>query len=76
MPEALESAYELAREQTPFENCRLIIENVPIVVYCPKCQAERPVQSLQWFRCAECETPSTEVLHGRELLVSALELAA
>jgi hydrogenase nickel incorporation protein HypA/HybF len=74
--EALTSAYELAREQTPFENCRLVIENVPIAIYCAKCQAERPVQSLQWFCCAECGTPSTEVLRGRELQVSALELAS
>jgi hydrogenase nickel incorporation protein HypA/HybF len=74
--EALASAYELAREQTPFENCRLVIETIPIAIYCAKCQAERSVQSLQWFCCAECGTPSTEVLRGRELQVSALELAS
>ena len=74
--EALASAYELAREQTSFENCRLIIEDVPVVVYCSKCQAERPVRSLQWFCCAACDTPASEVVHGRELQVSALELAA
>jgi hydrogenase nickel incorporation protein HypA/HybF len=75
VPQALESAYELAREQTPFEHCRLIIEDVPIAVYCAKCQAERPVRSVQWFCCAECDTPASEVLRGRELLVTALELS-
>lgn len=74
--EALTSAYELAREQTSLEHCRLVIEDVPVVVYCAKCQAERPVRSLQWFCCAECDTPATEVLRGRELQVVALELAA
>lgn len=73
--EALLSAWELASEQTEFESSRLVIEDVPIAVFCSKCQAERPVQSIQQFCCAECDTPATEVLHGRELLVSALELA-
>ena len=42
--EALLSAYELARETTPFASSRLIIEEVPIVVFCSKCGAERPVR--------------------------------
>jgi hydrogenase nickel incorporation protein HypA/HybF len=73
--EALLSAYQLASERTPFESARLIVEEVPIVVYCAKCQAERPVHSVQWFCCAECDTPASDVRHGRELLVAALELA-
>jgi len=46
---ALLSAYELAAEQTPFEHSRLVIEDVPIVVYCSKRQAERPVEAVQWL---------------------------
>jgi hydrogenase nickel incorporation protein HypA/HybF len=73
--EALLSAWQLASEQTEFETSRLVIEEVPIAVFCSKCQAERPVQSIQQMRCVECDTPASEVLRGRELLVSALELA-
>src|SRR6185436_3887078 len=73
--EALLSAYELAREQTPFANSRLIFEDVPIVVFCTHCQAERPVQSIQHLYCAECDTPASEVVRGRELELTALELA-
>jgi hydrogenase nickel incorporation protein HypA/HybF len=73
--EALLSAWELAAEQTPFETSRLVIEEVPIAVFCSKCQAERAVQSIQQFCCVECDTPASEVVRGRELLVSALELA-
>ena len=72
--EALLSAYGLAVERTPFEHTRLIIEDVPIVIYCSKCQAERAVHSVQWFCCAECDTPASEVLRGRELELAALEL--
>jgi hydrogenase nickel incorporation protein HypA/HybF len=73
--EALLSAWQLASEQSEFENSRLVIEDVPIAVYCSTCRAERPVQSIQHMCCAECDTPSMQVVHGRELLVSALELA-
>jgi hydrogenase nickel incorporation protein HypA/HybF len=72
---ALISAYELACEQTPFEGSRLIVEEVPVVVYCVQCQAERPVHSLQRFCCAACDTPASPVLQGRELQLAALELA-
>jgi hydrogenase nickel incorporation protein HypA/HybF len=72
--EALLSAYELAREATPFATTRLIIEEVPIVIFCSKCDAERPVRSMQDFSCAECDTPASKVIHGRELELAALEL--
>ena len=72
--ESLVSAYELAREQTPLANARLIFEDIPIVIFCSKCLAERPVQSLQYFCCAECGTPASDVRRGRELELAALEL--
>jgi hydrogenase nickel incorporation protein HypA/HybF len=72
--EALLSAYELAREQSAFANSQLILEDVPIAVFCLKCNAERPVHSVQDLRCTECDTPASEVLRGRELEVAALEL--
>jgi hydrogenase nickel incorporation protein HypA/HybF len=72
--EALQSAYELAAAHTPFEHARLVIEDVPIVVYCSKCQAERPGDAVHWFCCAVCGTTASEVLHGRELELAALEL--
>ena len=72
--EALLSAYELAREATPFATSRLVIEDVPIVVFCAKCDAERSVKSPQDFCCVECDTPSSKLIHGRELELAALEL--
>jgi hydrogenase nickel incorporation protein HypA/HybF len=72
--EALLSAYELAREQTPFAQSRLVFEEMPIVIFCSRCQAERSVHSVQQFCCAECDTPASEVIHGRELELAALEL--
>jgi hydrogenase nickel incorporation protein HypA/HybF len=71
---ALLSAYEMACEQTALAGSQLIIEEVPIVVHCPKCEASRTLASMQWFCCPECGNPVSDVLHGRELLVTALEV--
>ncbi len=72
--EALLSAYDLARENTRFERCDLVIEQVPIVAYCPNCRGERAVISVQEICCAECGTPTPDIRTGRELELSALEI--
>ncbi|HEX4129208.1 MAG TPA: hydrogenase maturation nickel metallochaperone HypA [Pirellulales bacterium] len=72
--EALLSAFELAREQSPLAECALVIDEVPITVACCRCGVERPVVSWQEFRCAICGEPAEDIVHGRELEVSALEL--
>jgi hydrogenase nickel incorporation protein HypA/HybF len=71
---ALLSAYELACEQTILEGSKLIIDQVPIEIYCPNCDAPRTLTSMQWFICPVCESPVSEVLHGKELEVTALEI--
>ena len=71
---ALLSSFELACENTALAGSTLVIEDVPIVVYCPRCQARRPVESVQCFSCAHCGEPVADVLEGRELMVTALEI--
>ena len=72
--EALLSAYDLARMETTLESAQLVIEEVPVMIYCPRCKAPRGVPSIQQIYCVDCETPSAEILQGRELEVVALEL--
>jgi hydrogenase nickel incorporation protein HypA/HybF len=72
--QALLSSYQMACEATPLEGSQLLIEEVPIEVFCPKCDAPRPVTSIQWFCCPECGAPTPTVLHGKELEVTALEI--
>ena len=73
--QALLSSYQMACEATPLEGSQLLIEEVPVEVFCPKCDAPRPVTSIQWFCCPECGAPTPTVLHGKELEVIALEIA-
>jgi hydrogenase nickel incorporation protein HypA/HybF len=72
--DALESAYELAREGTPLADSRLIVEETSIIVHCPTCAAERAVASIQEMRCSVCGTPAPNVVAGRELDIVALEM--
>lgn len=72
--QALESAYDLARTETTLDTADLIIEEVPVMIYCQRCRSPRTVRSIQELSCSECETPSSEILQGRELQVVALEL--
>src|SRR4029078_9690564 len=72
--EALLASYGLACEGTALENSRLIIEEVPIVVYCPHCQVKSTLQSMQCFACSTCNAPVSEILQGKELEVVALEI--
>jgi hydrogenase nickel incorporation protein HypA/HybF len=72
--EALLSSYEMACENTELQGSRLIIEEVPVVIFCPSCRAQRPLSSIQLFCCSECGTPCSEIVQGRELEVVALEI--
>lgn len=74
--EALVASYELACEDTPLAGSRLVIEDVPIVAHCVTCDARRPVRSVQDMCCAVCGTPAADIVEGRELLVTALEMDA
>jgi hydrogenase nickel incorporation protein HypA/HybF len=72
--EALLSCYEMACEGTPLQGSRLLVKDVPVVIFCPSCRAQRPLSSLQLFCCPECLTPCSEIVQGKELEVVALEV--
>jgi hydrogenase nickel incorporation protein HypA/HybF len=72
--DALLFSFDLACEGTTLEGSRLIIEEVPVIVYCSTCDAKSELSSIQRFCCSACGSPTPEVLQGRELEVVALEI--
>jgi hydrogenase nickel incorporation protein HypA/HybF len=72
--EALRSAFALAREGTALADAELVIEEIPVVVHCPRCAAERTVASPSQLSCPGCATTTPEVVRGRELELVALEI--
>jgi len=72
--DALLFSYEVACQDTALEGSRLVIEEVPVAVLCPRCNKKRVLASVQSFTCPECGAPAGDVLQGRELEVFALEV--
>jgi hydrogenase nickel incorporation protein HypA/HybF len=72
--EALLFSYEMACSGTLLEGSRLVIKPIPIEVYCPACKTDKTLHSMQWFSCPECGAPTSDVIHGRELVITALEV--
>ena len=72
--EALHFSYTVACEGTALEGSQLVIEEVPVVVYCSTCETERAIVSVQQFCCAVCHAPASQVVRGKELEVTALEI--
>ena len=73
--DALLFSYEVACQDTELQGSQLIVEEVPVVIFCPQCQREQTLISMQSFCCPQCGRPSMEVRRGKELEVFALELA-
>jgi hydrogenase nickel incorporation protein HypA/HybF len=72
--DALLFSYEVVCAGTSLEGSSLVIEEVPVVVFCPACKAETALASLQHFCCSDCGAPTSEVVRGKELEVVALEI--
>jgi hydrogenase nickel incorporation protein HypA/HybF len=72
--EALLFSYDIACQGTPLEGSRLLIEEVPVTVYCATCDAETALTSIQNMCCPVCDTPAEKILRGKELEVVALEI--
>jgi hydrogenase nickel incorporation protein HypA/HybF len=76
VPEVLASAYDLARETTPLAEAELVVETVPVMVFCPACAVEVAPPTVWELRCPLCGVPTPEIRRGRELEVVALEIVS
>ena len=72
--DALMFSYEVACQDTPLMGSQLIVEDVPVIVFCARCQQELPLRSVQLFVCPKCGAPTMDVRQGKELEVFALEV--
>jgi hydrogenase nickel incorporation protein HypA/HybF len=76
VPDALTFAWELATEGTAAHGARLEIIRVPLSIECSVCNERRVVDHGTMPVCPVCATPSSCIVTGRELLVSAMEVPA
>ena len=74
--DALLFSWELACEGSCLEGTRLVIETVPLVIYCAACQKERIPPSVYELSCPDCGTAGQKIVTGREIEVASLEVVA
>lgn len=71
--EALLFAFDVAAQGTAVEGARLVVEDVPVKVFCGPCREERVLPQPFPIRCPVCGQRTGEVLEGREIELYALE---
>jgi hydrogenase nickel incorporation protein HypA/HybF len=73
VPESLQFCFQIAVQDTPLHEAELHIEEIPLKLRCTDCEVEwiahEPV-----FLCRECRGTSVEMLSGRELDITSIEV--
>ena len=72
--DALLFSWEIACQGTPLAGSRLEIEEIPVIVFCANCGENKTLSSINNFFCPACNSPASQILQGRELEVTALEI--
>lgn len=72
--ESLRFSFDVASGGTPVGGARLIVERIPVTVFCAACGAERILDEPLRFRCPVCGAPAGDIVRGREIELTALEV--
>ncbi|MFO0939611.1 MAG: hydrogenase maturation nickel metallochaperone HypA [Pirellulales bacterium] len=70
---ALLYSFQLVTDGTELSDAQLEIETVPVTIFCSNCQAIKPLESIQSFRCPSCQTLSADIRSGKELEIHSIE---
>lgn len=72
--DSLKFCFEIITKDSPLEGAELIIETIPVSVNCRDCGHQWTVDG-PVFTCPACREGAVEILSGRELEISSLELS-
>jgi len=74
VPASMKFCFEIVSKDTVLEGAKLNIEEVPIVAVCQECYAETTIDEAK-FLCGKCNSGKLDIISGRELTVSSIEVA-
>ena len=74
MTRALYFCFESASKGSRCEGAELVIEEVPLSVFCHTCDAVKTPSGRFNFRCPDCGFPTPKVVTGREMQLTSIEL--
>ena len=72
--DALLFSYDLATQDTLLAGSKLIVEELPILIFCEVCGKDVELPGVQAFRCPICHTPSAIIKQGKELEIRSIEI--
>jgi hydrogenase nickel incorporation protein HypA/HybF len=72
--DSLQFCYGIASEGTRLEGSKLVIQTLPVIARCDRCNADVELASLQSFRCPRCGEPVSDLRQGRELDIDSIEI--
>ena len=74
VPKSLTFCFNIATKDTPLEGAMLAIEEVPVEAACTDCGHRWTIKNAS-FICPVCESGAVDILSGRELDITSIELA-
>jgi hydrogenase nickel incorporation protein HypA/HybF len=72
--DALVSAFQLARDGSRWPAAELVVEEIPVEVFCLDCATRRILTAPPILTCPVCGAVTPDIVRGRELEVVALEI--
>jgi hydrogenase nickel incorporation protein HypA/HybF len=72
--DSLHFCYEMAVAGTIIEGSVLEIVELPLVIHCPACDADRILEGIQLLACPVCGALSGDLRQGRELEIESIEI--
>lgn len=75
VPAALQSAFKVAiAKEELLRTATLQIHSIAVTLMCETCNLQQRAVAANDLRCAVCQQPSPQVVHGKELDVVAIEI--
>ena len=72
-PSLLETAFSLLKAGTVAELAELIIQQSPVIVFCPQCNAQTQVAT-NHLLCPVCLSSETTLMSGDEMILASVAL--
>ena len=73
VPDSLRFCFDLVVKDTPLDGAELDIEELPVVARCKDCDIEWTVTEAV-FTCTQCQGGNIDILSGRELDITSIEI--
>ena len=72
VPEILDTGFANIPKDEKLKNAKLEIKVIPVKIKCLKCGREKEVEESDYL-CRECSGEKTEIISGKEFMVTGIE---